>query len=167
LLVFLAAAVSDFYVPEAEMATEKIQSRAHDGLTIQLRNVPKLLGDVRLWAPEAFVISFKLETNENILLAKAAASLKKYKVDAVCSNQLQTIRDLVMIVEPDPEGPGIDAGEAVTGDETEPVAVTGVTTHRIEKGNESTIELPLIRNVVDMHGRRLHGDCESKRRRLG
>ncbi|CAE7285558.1 PPCS [Symbiodinium natans] len=101
-LVLLAAAVSDFYVPEAEMATEKIQSRAHDGLTVQLRNVPKMLGAVREWAPKAFVLSFKLETNPNILLAKAAGALKKYKVDAVCSNVLHTIRDWVTIVEPDP-----------------------------------------------------------------
>ena len=41
-LVFLAAAVSDFYVPASSMAAHKIQSRAHNGLTLHLDNVPKV-----------------------------------------------------------------------------------------------------------------------------
>lgn len=58
--------------------THKIQS----GLgapTISLQLVPKLLAPlVSLWVPHAFVVSFKLETDENLLISKARDSLNKY-----------------------------------------------------------------------------------------
>eukprot|EP00933_Yihiella_yeosuensis_P074050 TRINITY_DN82888_c0_g1_i1.p1 TRINITY_DN82888_c0_g1~~TRINITY_DN82888_c0_g1_i1.p1 ORF type:complete len:334 (+),score=63.33 TRINITY_DN82888_c0_g1_i1:78-1079(+) len=166
-VVMLAAAVSDFYVPESDMATEKIQSRACDGLTISLKNVPKLLGAVRVWAPEAFIMSFKLETNLNILLAKAAGSLEKYGMDAVCSNQLQTIRDLVSVVERDPNSTsGIQIqSDSLTGNESEHVEVKGVNSKRIERGSASVIEIPFTKAVVDMHSARLDMEPVFKRRR--
>eukprot|EP00971_Amphidinium_carterae_P071641 1416755-Amphidinium_carterae.2 len=40
---------------------------------VPLRNVPKFLGLLRSWAPDAYIVSFKLETNENILQAKAGS----------------------------------------------------------------------------------------------
>lgn len=47
---------------------------------IQLQLVPKLLAPlVSMWIPHAYVVSFKLETDENILISKARAALKKYK----------------------------------------------------------------------------------------
>mmetsp|Transcript_140072 Transcript_140072/g.390444 ORF Transcript_140072/g.390444 Transcript_140072/m.390444 type:complete len:342 (-) Transcript_140072:80-1105(-) len=151
-IVFLAAAVSDFYVPESEMATEKIQSRAHDGLTIQLRNVPKLLGSIKHWAPEALVISFKLETNPNILLAKAAGAIVKYTVDAVCSNLLHNYRDLVTVIWRDPQKPGIEIGaKEIVGEETEPIPVQGVESKRIERGSHVSIDVPLVQTVVAKH----------------
>lgn len=57
----LAAAVSDFYVPEELMSEHKIQS-AGDGLTLELKPVPKCLGAlVNEWtANSAFVVSFKV-----------------------------------------------------------------------------------------------------------
>lgn len=152
--ILLAAAVSDFYVPESEMATEKIQSRAHDGLTVQLRNVPKLLGAVRLWAPQAFILSFKLETNPNILLAKAAGALKKYKVDAVCSNVLQTIRDWVTIVEVD-KASSIEVPGEISGEEREPVQVSGVRSRRVERKDAKSVDVPLIRSVIEMHSEKM------------
>lgn len=78
-LLYLAAAVSDFYVPSSEMPTHKIQSGA-GAPNIQLQLVPKMLAPlVSLWVPHAFVVSFKLETDESILIAKARDSLNKYK----------------------------------------------------------------------------------------
>jgi phosphopantothenate---cysteine ligase (ATP) len=167
-LVMLAAAVSDFYVPENEMSAEKIQSRAHDGLTIQLRNVPKLLGATRLWAPEAFILSFKLETNANILLAKAATSLDKYGMDAVCSNQLQTIRDEVNIVEPDPtDEAGIKVAETdLTGNESEAVPVSGVKLKKLVRGDSAFIEKPLMKEIMRLHSTKLSSGQPSKRQRL-
>ena len=36
--------------------------------------VPKMLGTLRsTWAPEAFIVSFKLETDEQILISKVMA----------------------------------------------------------------------------------------------
>lgn len=34
---------------------------------------------VSLWVPNAFVVSFKLETDENLLIVKSRDSLNKYK----------------------------------------------------------------------------------------
>jgi DNA / pantothenate metabolism flavoprotein len=60
-IIYLAAAVSDFYIPCAEMAQHKIQSHGKDGMSVKLHNVPKMLGYVaQRWAPEAYVISFKV-----------------------------------------------------------------------------------------------------------
>ena len=60
----MAAAVSDFYVPEEEMAEHKIQSREYGDsktLDIKLHPTPKKLGDVKaLWCPSTFCISFKV-----------------------------------------------------------------------------------------------------------
>jgi phosphopantothenate-cysteine ligase len=52
--LYFAAAVSDFYVPESDMAAHKIQSS--DGpMTLKLEQAPKLLGCIRRhWAPNAF-----------------------------------------------------------------------------------------------------------------
>lgn len=59
--------------------THKMQS-ASGPPVIQLQLVPKMLAPlVNLWVPEAFVVSFKLETDENILISKARDALEKYK----------------------------------------------------------------------------------------
>jgi phosphopantothenate---cysteine ligase (ATP) len=57
----LAAAVSDFYVPEETLSVHKIQS-AGTGLTLDLKPVPKCLGLlVSDWAAkDALVVSFKV-----------------------------------------------------------------------------------------------------------
>lgn len=59
--------------------THKMQSG--DGApTISLQLVPKMLAPLAsLWVPHAFVVSFKLETDENLLIVKARDSLNKYK----------------------------------------------------------------------------------------
>ena len=139
-LVYLAAAVSDFYIPSELMSTHKIQSRQqttteatdkkkikekhkgnngedkndnnNDGNNINNNNldgnvlwkpifhpVKKVLGDLAIkWAPKAFVISFKLETDSNILINKAKSAIKKYHVDGVVCNLLSTRRDHVQIL---------------------------------------------------------------------
>ena len=47
-LIYLAAAVSDFYVPSAEMAEHKIQSSNGVGLTLELQCVPKINAELLL-----------------------------------------------------------------------------------------------------------------------
>lgn len=97
-LLYLAAAVSDFYVPSNEMPKHKIQSEA--GVpTISLQIVPKLLAPlVNSWVPNAFVVSFKLETDEKMLMEKARGALQKYKHNLVIGNILQTRRNKVTFV---------------------------------------------------------------------
>lgn len=64
-LMYLAAAVSDFYLTDP--AEHKIQSREIEKLVITLKPVPKILGMIKEWSPKSIVISFKLETDESIL----------------------------------------------------------------------------------------------------
>jgi len=97
-MFFLAAAVSDFYVPWESMAKHKIES-AVGPLNMQLNQVPKMLFILRKnWAPSAFCVSFKLETDPNILLQKAEMALKKYGMNVVVANELANYKDVVVMV---------------------------------------------------------------------
>lgn len=98
-LLFLAAAVSDFYVPEEEMPTHKIQSTGAPKISLEL--VPKILKPlVTSWVPQAFVVSFKLETDDSLLIAKSREALVKYNHKLVIANVLQTRRHRVVMVSP-------------------------------------------------------------------
>lgn len=60
-------------------------------LHLQLSQVPKMLGTLRsAWAPGAFVVSFKLETDDSILGDKATGAMQKYGMHAVVANLLAT-----------------------------------------------------------------------------
>ncbi|KAF8653054.1 hypothetical protein HU200_062493 [Digitaria exilis] len=97
-MFYLAAAVSDFYVPWDSMAKHKIQS-AGGPLDMRLSQVPKMLSVLRnQWAPLAFCISFKLETDSDILIQKAEMALSKYKMNVVVANLLATYKEEVVIV---------------------------------------------------------------------
>lgn len=96
-ILYLAAAVSDFYIPSNEMSVHKIPSSGPP--TIQLKLVPKILAPlVSLWVPQAFVVSFKLETDESVLISKARNALNKYQHNLVIANMLQTRKQQVIIV---------------------------------------------------------------------
>jgi len=117
-LFFLCAAVSDFYVPLAERSTHKIQSRdvpyqnsndskmlskekENNCLNLRLWPVPKVMGLLRQkWAPDAFVCSFKLETEKALLRKKAEDAVKKYGCHMVICNLLKTRYDQVYILAP-------------------------------------------------------------------
>lgn len=97
-LFLLAAAVSDFYIPQRDLSEHKIQSRAGP-LTLTLQQVPKLLGVLRRqWAPHAFVVSFKLETDWELLRRKAHQALDKYAMHLVVANELHTRFDQVLLL---------------------------------------------------------------------
>jgi phosphopantothenoylcysteine synthetase/decarboxylase len=118
-MFFLCGAVSDFYVPLAERSTHKIQSRdvSHQDsnnnnqmlskekesncLNLKLWPVPKVMGLLRRkWAPDAFVCSFKLETDKAILRKKAEGAVEKYGCHMVVGNLLKTRYDQVYILAP-------------------------------------------------------------------
>ncbi|XP_041944688.1 phosphopantothenate--cysteine ligase isoform X2 [Alosa sapidissima] len=97
-MFYLAAAVSDFYIPASEMPEHKIQS-SNGPLQISMKMVPKMLSPlVRDWAPQAFIISFKLETDCSILLERARRALATYRHQAVVANVLDTRRGYVVVV---------------------------------------------------------------------
>ena len=55
--------------------------------------VPKMLGVLKhVWAPEAFVVSFKLETDENILLKKVQPQAVHHYSMACACMQLWKLR---------------------------------------------------------------------------
>ena len=98
-MIYLAAAVSDFYIPPEEMAVHKIQSREQAGLTLKLANTPKMLAPlVKEWCPRAFLVSFKLETDEDLVIKKAQQAIATYGVHRVVANLLHTRKEHVIIV---------------------------------------------------------------------
>lgn len=98
-LLYLAAAVSDFYVPAQEMPTHKIQSTGAPKISLEL--VPKILKPlVTSWVTQAFVVSFKLETDDSLLIAKSREALVKYNHKLVIANILQSRKHRVVMVDP-------------------------------------------------------------------
>jgi len=96
-MVYAAAAVSDFYIPMQAMAEHKIQSSIGP-LTIVFHQVPKMLGPLcSTWAPTAFVVSFKLETDDSILAHKATQSLQRYGQHICIGNLLTNHKDRVVL----------------------------------------------------------------------
>jgi phosphopantothenate-cysteine ligase len=163
-LLYLAAAVSDFFVPPERMVEHKIQStderlwrdkgrekekekeelvtplhrkspkihpdsgkqeEVHDDeafdnfdsspliprskrLVIDLDPVPKFLKNlVDGWAPEGMIVSFKLETDPEILVSKARYSLERYQHHLVIGNLLATRKwEVVFVAREDGDGVG-------------------------------------------------------------
>ena len=129
-LVFLAAAVSDFYIPKEKRAMHKIQSRDYgiksqasssnassiseegnnagdsnmqvqsdNTLTLTLYPVPKIIPTLRqVWCPNAFVVGFKLETDQTILRQKSVIAMEKNNVHLVIGNELATRYEKVFIL---------------------------------------------------------------------
>lgn len=160
---YLAAAVSDFYVPLSAMAEHKIQSSevGAQGLTLQLAKTPKMLGALRrAWAPRAFVVGFKLETDEAILVAKAAKSIASYGLHAVVANILETRKERVLIVAP-PLLQGGEGGEE-KGEKKKIVDATTVRVEAIERDPARPfIERQLVGEVVRLHREYYERECNS------
>ncbi|KAG0067974.1 hypothetical protein BGZ93_008946 [Podila epicladia] len=97
-MYYLAAAVSDFFIPRDKMSEHKIQSG--DGLlNLTMDQVPKILKPlVNDWTPKAFIVSFKLETDEALLPMKSRQALKRYGHQIVIGNILTTRKRLVSLV---------------------------------------------------------------------
>jgi len=98
-LLYLAAAVSDFYIPASEMPEHKMQSAA-GAPKLQLQLVPKMLHPlVKYWVPNAYIISFKLETDPELLEMKAIKALDTYNHHMVIANLLHDRKLRVSIIE--------------------------------------------------------------------
>lgn len=97
-LLYLCAAVSDFHLPYDALYDQKIPSS--QPLYLKLNCVPKILRFVtKNWCPNAYVVTFKLETDKSIVIEKAKNALLTYKHQAVVANNLQEIRTKVTIIE--------------------------------------------------------------------
>ncbi|KAH9833204.1 phosphopantothenate-cysteine ligase [Rhodofomes roseus] len=105
-LYYLAAAVSDFFLPRQKMSEHKIQS-GKGSLHIEMDQVPKILKPlVSEWTQgQAFIVSFKLETDPSLLVPKARQALARYGHQVVIGNDLHTRKHQVIFVSP---SPGLD-----------------------------------------------------------
>ena len=167
-LFYLAAAVSDFFVPVERMVEHKIQSseefheRLPNGesgrppaahmeekrLIIDLDPVPKFLKLlVDGWAPRAMIISFKLETDPSILADKARHALKKYSHHLVIGNLLNTRKWEVLFVS---SGGGERWLRVPAGRRTKSVTgLTGDTVEIVDRGEPSIeIESWIVPEIV-------------------
>ncbi|KIK68705.1 hypothetical protein GYMLUDRAFT_36194 [Collybiopsis luxurians FD-317 M1] len=88
-MYYLAAAVSDFFLPRQKMSEHKIQS-GKGSLHIEMDQVPKILKPmVDDWTGrDGFIVSFKLETDPTLLVPKAQTSLQRYGHQVVIGNDL-------------------------------------------------------------------------------
>ncbi|BGP23221.1 phosphopantothenate-cysteine ligase [Rhodotorula toruloides] len=102
-MYYLAAAVSDFFIPYTKMSEHKIQS-GKGSLVIEMDQVPKVLKTmVDEWSNEGFIVSFKLETDPSILIPKARTALERYGHQVVIGNLLDTRKHEVVFVQKDGE----------------------------------------------------------------
>ncbi|EFH47209.1 4-phospho-panto-thenoylcysteine synthetase [Arabidopsis lyrata subsp. lyrata] len=121
-MFYLAAAVSDFYVPWDSMTEHKIESGSGP-LDIRLAQVPKMLSILR---SNGFL---HIIQDSKILIEKATKALRKYKVHAVVANELSTRKEEVVVVS--------SSGNVVVRREWDKP--------------ESIVEDNLIRLIVDRH----------------
>lgn len=95
-----------------------------------LEPVPKLIHYiVNLWAPKSFIVTFKLETDPKLLMAKSKMALEIYKHQVVVANLLKDRKKEVTVVEK-------------TGPIT-PISVADPETQEIEE--------PLVAKLVQIH----------------
>lgn len=127
-IIYLAAAVSDFYLPPGETFEHKIQSNQLNSLELSLKPVPKLIQFLKSQVcPDAFVVSFKLETDDKLLIKKAQDSLQKYGHDLVISNSLSQRKECVIFVDKSME------------------------TERVNKVVDGIIEEEIVRKIIEKY----------------
>lgn len=185
-LFYLAAAVSDFFLPQDRLSEHKIQSSEHgkpeshnsrpsssQKLVIDLDPVPKFLKSlVDGWAPEGMIVSFKLETDPSLLVPKAHQALARYSHHLVIGNLLSSRQYEVVFVSPGSQERWIkvplhrrttslsklsESGEGMLETDTD-------SPERDIRGGKSRVEIEslIVPEVVQMHQRFILGSQEDK-----
>ncbi|CAE6481545.1 unnamed protein product [Rhizoctonia solani] len=147
-MYYLAAAVSDFFVPRKRLSEHKIQSRK-GSLIIEMDQVPKILKPlVEQWTSGGFVVSFKacLETDKNLLIPKARAALERYGHQVVIANRLDNRKYEVIFVTRADNGPGSENPKF-----KEEVV-------RLQDDN-SEIEEDIVKKLAATHDQWIDGGC--------
>ncbi len=169
-LIYLTAAVSDFYIPRDQKSQHKIQSRDYgigsndddktksairmdpetNCLHLKLSPVPKILSLVRDdFAPNAFCVSFKLETDKNILFEKAHMAIKKYDMHMVIGNVLDTRYEKVWMLQN--RGIYIMGYDEDEGKVESKLAVTEISKNDAPSASIDGLEDAMISHVVEKH----------------
>ena len=130
-VLYLAAAVSDYYIPYSSLPEHKIQSKKED-LVVCLKPTPKVVKHLMHdWVHGAYVVTFKLETDEKILIQKSYNSLQSHGNHVVIGNMLESRKRKVIVI--------TDEGEQLI--ELQPQ----------DSSNGVEVEEPLINRLSDMH----------------
>jgi phosphopantothenate--cysteine ligase len=89
-LAILAMAVSDY---EPDTSTGKLDSSQAEW-TLRCHPTPKVIRQVKDWAPDVFLVGFKLLSNvpESTLIETAHRSLLTNRADLVVANDLRTVQ---------------------------------------------------------------------------
>ncbi len=189
-LFYLAAAVSDFFLPRDRLSEHKLQSTGRKApsvnsslysqdsmnqpatqgqqLTIALDPVPKFLRDlVDGWAPEGMIVSFKLETDPSLLVSKAQEALEKYQHHLVIGNLLSTRKWEVVFVAPGMEERWIRVAAhrrvKSVSDVRPSISPPSATEQAWMSGEpEQEIESLIVPEVAKMHRAFLHKSEETK-----
>ncbi|KZP08188.1 DNA/pantothenate metabolism flavo protein [Athelia psychrophila] len=128
-MLYLAAAVSDFFLPRNKMGS----------LIIEMDQVPKVLKPVVAeWAREGFVVSFKLETDATLLVPKAQAELERYRHQVVIGNDLQTRKWEVVFV---------------SQSESQPTTTSTKQGEGFETAEVKEIEEDIVKELEERYGR--------------
>ncbi|CAE6463380.1 hypothetical protein ACGC1H_000090 [Rhizoctonia solani] len=145
-MYYLAAAVSDFFVPKKRLSEHKIQSRK-GSLIIEMDQVPKILKPlVAEWSTGGFVVSFKLETDKDILIPKAHDALERYGHQVVVANRLDNRKYEVVFVA---------RADGVPGTEKPKFKEEIV---KLKEGS-SEIEEDIVEKLAVSHDRWIEGEC--------
>ncbi|GAA5885645.1 hypothetical protein JCM6882_007510 [Rhodosporidiobolus microsporus] len=149
-MYYLAAAVSDFFIPYTRMSEHKIQS-GKGSLVIEMDQVPKVLKTmVDEWSNAGFVVSFKLETDPSILLPKARGALARYGHQVVVGNLLDSRKYEVALVTPSSSSSAAE-GQAPAGEDGVEWIRIGKEGKKPDTGEVHEIEEDIVRRLVGMH----------------
>jgi phosphopantothenate---cysteine ligase (ATP) len=96
-IILSAAAVSDFYIPRRHLSEHKISS-SRETLTLTLHTVPKLLALLKSAYPHFCFVTFKLETDESLLLRKARLAIATVGHELVIGNILETRHEQIYVI---------------------------------------------------------------------
>ena len=155
---YLAAAVSDFFIPKDRMSEHKIQSgdlktaglSQGTKLVVDLDPVPKFLKSlVDGWAPNAMIVSFKLETDPSLLISKAKKALERYSHHLVIGNLLLTRAWEVALV-----SPGREEWIRLPDHGQDPTKISA-----FEGGSVLEIESLIVPQVVKLHDNLIEQTC--------
>ncbi|WFC97813.1 phosphopantothenate--cysteine ligase (ATP) [Malassezia yamatoensis] len=143
---YLAAAVSDFFIPLNRIQEHKIQS-SDGGLQLVLEPVPKVLANlVHDWTPESYVVSFKLETDQQLIIPKAEISLDRYGHQLVIGNDLARRKTELVFIERVPENERKAGAKAYKSTE-----------FHLSKEATYEIEQDVVASLNDRHSRWIEG----------
>lgn len=146
-LYYLAAAVSDFFLPRQRLSEHKIQS-GKGNLSIEMDQVPKILKPmVEEWSRDGYIVSFKLETDLTLLIPKAQAAIDRYGHQVVIGNDLHSRKYQVVFVS---NTPSTDLGQTASTTSRE-VKWLKLDPQAADQGKE--IEEDIVAELVKRHQR--------------